>query len=271
MSSPFPKYIPEFSCSWKSTSTTPFLSMIPSPKLKMIFPEQESRDLESSLLSGHLFLTISRVRDPWPRTSTAGVRLRSTHLGLQEWLQLSDGMKSCPVAGCGEVTGIETGRDPSPKFSMFQSSCASFCFLGVYFLLALALIKRACWGGGCAGSSSWWCWGLWDEGWTALDAFAFLMVCTFPWKLGNREVSSRDEKKFHASVLFLNQGGMDDALEMVKYYGLAIINSYCVIMVVRPALVGTKVDIQGRWSDNHLEKAELLTIRHCSMTFEFVL
>lgn len=97
------------------------------------------------------------------------------------------------------------------------------------------------------------------------------MVCTFPWKLGNREVSSRDEKKFHASVLFLNQGGMDDALEMVKYYGLAIINSYCVIMVVRPALVGTKVDIQGRWSDNHLEKAELLTIRRCSMTFEFVL
>lgn len=57
-------------------------------------------------------------------------------------------MKSCPVAECGEVTGIETGRDPSPKFSMFQSSCASFCFLGVYFLLALALIKRACWGGG---------------------------------------------------------------------------------------------------------------------------
>lgn len=43
------------------------------------------------------------------------------------------------MKGCGGVTGTEMGRDRSPKFSMFQSSCAAFCFLGVYFLLGLAL------------------------------------------------------------------------------------------------------------------------------------
>lgn len=43
------------------------------------------------------------------------------------------------MKGCGRVTGIEMGKDRFPKFSMFQSSRAAFCFLGVYSLLGLAL------------------------------------------------------------------------------------------------------------------------------------
>lgn len=42
----------------------------------MIFPEQESQDSEKpSLVPVHLFLTISHLRDPQPRTSAAVCRL----------------------------------------------------------------------------------------------------------------------------------------------------------------------------------------------------
>ena len=84
--------------------------------------------------------------------------------------------------GCGGVTGVEMGRDRSPKFSMFQSSCAAFCFLGIYFLLGLALIWRKCWRVSVVAT-------LPDIAGdvvfgmrivTALDGFAFLVVCTFP-------------------------------------------------------------------------------------------
>lgn len=54
--------------------------------------------------------------------------------------------KAVHFEGVRRVTGIEMGEDHSPNFSMFQSSCAAIRFLGGYFLLGLALIKRKCWG-----------------------------------------------------------------------------------------------------------------------------
>lgn len=45
------------------------------------------------------------------------------------------------MRGYDRMIRIKMSEDCSPKFSVFQYSCAAFCFLRGYFLLGLALGK----------------------------------------------------------------------------------------------------------------------------------